>query len=415
MTKVTRKPVPKQGSPPGKVVLRFGPYAGKTLDEVPIDYLANLRKFDALYSTTRRQVEDYLRSLVRDPGQARMPFGAHDGEQLDELETSYMDWLVGEVDLGPALGWLVKAELRRRESSVPIYDGSEETIAEVAHDSNGNEYLLTRTRPRVVGHVQKLPEVEDWIPFDARGFIPSEALGGGDRKPSVWSQRRPKEQVWAEDEVLGQSWSHSDGQRLIWNVGLVQPPMTTLRGRGDRYSVLHPKPWKEELITKQSYASTGRKAERNVVKLWDIAMEAIDLVMRADDLGDLEDRHAEAVHLVRLLAQEENWDQDSNALLDEVGQAYEARKDSLERREVTFTDAPHRVEPSTRQRARYTGDLQVAKVHEVVRRMRGCRTEDELLDEAAWIRRHSDEFSEEALAHLRKWFCYFKAHLHVQP
>src|SRR5262249_1905550 len=98
--------------------LRFGRYKGRTLDEVPPDYLATLRRFDGLYPATLRQIEDYLRVLVRDPGRARIPFGSHAGQTLDELETSYLDWLLGsdDLELGPALKWLVTAELRRRET-----------------------------------------------------------------------------------------------------------------------------------------------------------------------------------------------------------------------------------------------------------------------------------------------------------
>jgi hypothetical protein len=147
---------------------------------------------------------------------------------------------------------------------------------------------------------------------------------------------------------------------------------------------------------------------------WDIAQEALDRLAGADDLDDLEARHAEAVELVRLLAHDEGWDPDSNALRDEVLQAYTARKEALERREVPFTDAPLRVEPSTRQKVRYVGGMEAARVHEVIRWLRSWRTHDDLLDVAAWIRRHRDEFTEEALGCLRKWFVFFRAELHVQ-
>jgi hypothetical protein len=52
-----------------------------------------------------------------------------------------------------------------------------------------------------------------------------------------------------------------------------------------------------------------------------------------------------------------------------------------------------------------------ARVHELVRRMRGCRTEDDLLDVAGHIRRHAREFSELALARLRAWFAFFRSEL----
>jgi uncharacterized protein (DUF3820 family) len=136
-------------------VLHFGKHKRRVLEELPVDYVAALRQFDGLFAETRKQIDHYLRQLVHDPGQARMPFGAHDGEQLDELETSYVDWLLGEVELGPALGWLVRAELRRRESSVPTYDGSEETITEVVHDSEGNEHVLPGLQEQAAEKLQK--------------------------------------------------------------------------------------------------------------------------------------------------------------------------------------------------------------------------------------------------------------------
>jgi uncharacterized protein (DUF3820 family) len=69
--------------------LRFGKYQGWTLDEVPPDYLNRLRKFEGLFASTREQIEDYLRRLVRDPGQARMPFGSYAGSGLaDQSRTA---------------------------------------------------------------------------------------------------------------------------------------------------------------------------------------------------------------------------------------------------------------------------------------------------------------------------------------
>jgi uncharacterized protein (DUF3820 family) len=415
MTKVTEKPVPKQGSPPGRAVLRFGPYAGKRLAEVPIDYLANLRKFDGLYSTTRRQVEDHLRQLVRDPGRAKMPFGKHDGATLDDVPTSYLDWAIGtdEIELGPALRWLISAELRRRESSVPVYDGSVETITEVAHDDEGNVYHFTNTRPKVVGHVHKLPEVEDWVPYDTRGFIPSEALGGGDRKPSVWSQRRPRQQVQAEDETLNQVWNHVHGQRLLWPEGLGLPPMPILHDRRDRkrtyWSVIDGEP-----------VIKGEDAHTDVGRLlaWDAALEALDEVGRAEDLVDLEHAHDQAIQAVEQLAQDEGWDPTSNALLDELALACQRRREQLERRETLFTDAEKRVEPADGGRVRRKGysdeNLMIARAHEAVRRMRGCKTLDDLLDEALRIRLHRDEYDNDALGYLRRWYTAFKAEIEAK-
>jgi uncharacterized protein (DUF3820 family) len=388
--------------------LPFGKHKGKRLEEVPVDYVANLRRFDGLYPSTRKRIEDYLRTLVRDPGQARMPFGAHTGQTLDELETSYLDWLLGsdDLELGPALKWLATAELRRRETRLPVYDGTQEAVTLTAMDAAGHVHTFAYTRPKVVGYVPKLPEIEDWVPYDTRGFIPSEALGGGDRKPSAWMMSRPRAQMQVEDEVLNQTWNHAGGQRVLWREGLGLPPLPVLYARKDRkatyWSVIDGEP-----------VIKGEDADTDVPRLlqWDAVLEALDRLAGADDLDDLEVRHVEAVELVRMLAQDEGWDLNCNALLDEVLRAYTVRKEALERREVTFTDAPHRVEPSTRQKARYAGDMEVARVHEVIRWLRGCRTEDDLFDVAAWVRRHRADFIEPALACLRRWYRHFLAEL----
>jgi uncharacterized protein (DUF3820 family) len=132
---------------------RFGKYKGRPLDEVPPDYLNGLRKFEGLFATTRQQIEDYLRSLVLDPGKVRKPFGCHAGTTLDELETSYLDWLLGndDLELGTALRWLLTAELRRRESRVPVYTGKQETVVAIALDADGHEHRFPYTRVKIVG------------------------------------------------------------------------------------------------------------------------------------------------------------------------------------------------------------------------------------------------------------------------
>jgi uncharacterized protein (DUF3820 family) len=390
--------------------LRFGKYKGRTLDEVPPDYLNGLRKFEGLFAATRKQIESHLRALVRDPGRARMPFGCHTGQTLDELKTVYLDWLVGsDVELGAALAWLLKAELRRRESRVPVYTGEQEAVVATVFDAEGYEHRFPYTRPKVVGYVAKLPEVEDWVSFDTRGFIPSEALGGGDRKPSTWMMSRPRAQVQAEDEALNQVWSHAGGQRVLWHEGLGLPPLPVLHAKKERKRVY----WGVIDGVGPVIKDGGEDPDTDVQRLlqWDVALEALDRLAGADDLDELEARHAEAVELVRLLAQDEGWDPDSNALLNEVLFSYTARREALERREMTFTDAPHRVEPTTRQKRRYAGDVEAARVHEVIRWLRGCRTEDALLDAAAWVRRHRDAFTEAALSCLRQWYRHFLAEL----
>jgi hypothetical protein len=49
-------------------------------------------------------------------------------------------------------------------------------------------------------------------------------------------------------------------------------------------------------------------------------------------------------------------------------------------------------------------DLQHARVTEVVRMLRGCRSLDDLADVALWVANHKNEFTAESLAHLRCWY-----------
>jgi hypothetical protein len=55
--------------------------------------------------------------------------------------------------------------------------------------------------------------------------------------------------------------------------------------------------------------------------------------------------------------------------------------------------------------------VEAACSFEVVRWMRSCRSLDELLDVAAWVRRHQGDFTEESLAKLRSCYAYFKAEI----
>src|SRR5262249_50780495 len=155
--------------------------------------------------------------------------------------------------------------------------------------------------------------VEDWVPYDTRGFIPSEALGGGDRKPSAWSMSRPRVQEQAEDEVLNQAWHHAGGHRVLWREGLGLPPMPGLYARNDRKRTYCAVRDGERVVK-------GEDADTDVPRLlqWDAVLEALDRLAGADDLEDLEARHAESMRLVELLARDEGWDPDSNTLLDEV-------------------------------------------------------------------------------------------------
>jgi hypothetical protein len=380
-------------------LLRFGKHKGQRIDEAPMDYVAGLLQGDWLWPSTQMAIERWLRYVRARPAEAIWPVaGRHKGEEIGDLPTAYLDWALSEMYLGEELEGLLKRELRQRALTV-----------------------LVTTNPTDQSSARPVLRSELWLrdePFDSRGFVPSEARGGEPRKPSAWTQRRPWQQIQAEEEALGQVWHHTGGQRLLWPEGLAEQPLAVSRDRQDRKRVY----W---AIVDGEPVVKGDDAHSDVSRLqqWDYALEAIDSESAAQDLDDLEDRRGKAETLVRLLAQDEGWNPDSNALLDELIATYDRRKDALERREEVFTDLPHQtvaeddnedVQRSngrrrSRCRQRLGEDMEAARVHEVVRWLRSCRSLDELLDVAAWINRHNTDFREESLAKLRAWYSYLKA------
>jgi hypothetical protein len=366
---------------PGEAKLRFGAHRGERLADVSVEYLAELRKAPWLQARTRKEIESWLRLLIREPGQARLAFGKHEGEPLAQVDGGYLDWALGQDWLGKATRWLIGKELGRREGFVLLYDDP--------------------VSGRPVGKARVLAEVEDRPePGEPRPFVPSEGFGGGRKKPSLWSVRRPPAQVQADEEADGQVWFHDPaGQTLLWPEGLHEPPAGVARDRRDRNAVL-----------RAAFAQGEEEAGRSYA--WDRTLELVDQVGRAGDEGELEMLHDRAARAVRALAAAEGWDAESNALRDELDEARRCRWEQLARREEVFTDCARRVDPvEGRGRRRRGPDMEPARVHELVRRMRGCRTEGDLLEVAGHIRRHASEFTEPALAKLRAWYAHFRAEL----
>jgi uncharacterized protein (DUF3820 family) len=387
MSDVTVRPRNRQGPAPGQSSLPFGRFKGQRLRDVPVDYLAQLRKAPWLWPATRDALCTFLAWLARHPGEARLPFGKHEGEALSDVETSYLDWALGQDWLQGyhATSWLIAAELRKRSGTVLVYV-----------DPFGPP----------VGRIDRLHEIEDREPFDTRVFVPTERLSGAPGRRSWRSLvRRPREAAQAEDEAVNQ------------RLGL--PPMHELFERQARNRVYWARTEEDGFVIKGDDDATD--ADR--LRSWDRALEGLDRLGGAQDLNHLDLLYAKGRAQVELLALAEGWDIGSNQLLDELDEAYRRRHDALLRQEVTFTDADHRVEgqeegeeaaPRRRKgRSRGEGvvDLEPARAHEVVRRMRGCRTLEQLADVGFWVARHRDEFREETLAKLRNWFSFFRAEL----
>jgi uncharacterized protein (DUF3820 family) len=369
--------------------LAFGKYKGAGLGDVSIDYLGSLLKADWLWPATRAAIRAYLVHQWRNASEVPMPFGKHEGECLADVDARYLDWLVGEgfFDDSPVFGHLVMRAIRNRCFRV-----------RVTCDPVGG---------KTCGYVLVLPEIDEYEPFATRGFTPSERLTGAPRKPGVATMARPKACQSAEDDAINQE------------MGL--PPMAVLHERRERNKTYWA--WTEDegpVIRGGEEATDGDR-----LRAWDRALESLSRVEAAQDLDDLGLRAGEAEVLIRLLAQSEGWDESGNQLLDELHTAFRRRELALLRREECCTDADQRVVAEGEEEApargkRHKGgrnyadeNVLTARVHEVVRHMRGCRTEDELLDVAFWVKRHADEFDDEHLAALRKWYSYFLAQLTV--
>jgi hypothetical protein len=258
---------------------------------------------------------------------------------------------------------------------------------------------------RTCGYALVLPEIDEYEAYDTKGFIPSERLTGPPKKPGVATLARPRARQQADDE--------QDNQNMHL------PPMAVLDDKRDRNRVY----W---AVTEEGPVIKGMEEETDGDRLraWDRALEALGRVEGAADLDELSLRAGQAEGLIVCLAQAEGWAEESNHLLDELHSAFRHRQEHLLRREENFTDADHRVEgedsaedaPARGKRRKgcrsYADEnVMAARVHEIVRRMRSCRTEDDLLDVACWVGRHKEEFTGEALETLRKWFAYFRAEL----
>jgi hypothetical protein len=347
-----------------------------------------------------------------DPGDCTVlfPGSRHYGKALRECPVSYVDWLLGQewIDANSFFGRMLR-----------LYAGG-----------------------LAVTHFTHLCEE----PFDTRGFSPMDAQPGTTistvmveeddpgnvhwrtppewckttvlrvRKPGSWGQRRPPAQVEAEDEAINQVWWSKGGQRLLWPEGLKLEPMSILQGRKARKRVY----W--SVVDGQPVVKGGDEDGLRV-NAWDRALEAIDGVSSAIDLEDLGFRYRRAAPLVESLAMSEGLDPDSNPIKDELDEAYFRRKDQLERREEALTDfksaAVTTDEEGTRKGRRpsvvpgavqrLAGDMQAARVHEVIRRFRGCRTLDDLADVALWIGNNRDLFEDDSLSKLRGWYSHFKS------
>jgi hypothetical protein len=347
-----------------------------------------------------------------DPGDCTVLFegSKHFRKTLREVPVAYVDWLLGQ-------DWIQPDSFFGR--MLRLYAGR-----------------LART------HFVRLSEE----PFDTRGFSPLDAQPGTTmltvmleeddpgndhwrtppgwckatvlrvRKPGNWAQRRPPGQVEAEDEALNQVRWSSGGQQLLWPDGLKLDPMSILHGRKARNRVY----W---AVEEGRPVVKGGQDDGLLVVSWDRTLEAIDLLGSTTDLDDLDRRYGRAAPLVESLAMSEGLDPDSNPLKDELDEGYFRRKDQLERREEPLTDFKSAAVTADEDGARkgrrrsvvrgavakLAGDIQAARVHEVIRRFRGCRTLDDLADVALWVRNNTDLFEENSLTKLRAWYAHFRA------
>jgi hypothetical protein len=349
-----------------------------------------------------------------DPGDCRVLFerSKHKGKTLREVPVAYVDWLLGQdwLDQDSFFGRMLRLYVGR------LAPGHLQHLTEEPFDTRGFSPL--DAQPGVT--VQTISLDED-VPRDCHWRSWPTATVVRERKPGTWALRRPPPQAEAEDEALNQTWPASGGQRLLWREGLGLEAMPVLYARKARGRVY----W--AVIDGQPVVKGGSDDGLRVVA-WDRCLEAIDGVASAPDLNELDRRHRRADGLVDSVAMSEGLDPDTNPLRDELDGAYLQRRDQLERHEeplsdfkaACVSDGDDEGPAAGRGRPRSLGskvvqklaaDMQAARVVEAVRRMRGCRTLDDLADVALWIRCNRDLFTEDALARLRGWHARFKAEI----
>ncbi len=83
---------------PTRFSLPFGKYKGLPFAFVPVDALSNQLKYEGLWASTRRQIEQYLEFLHSDPGYLKWPIqdkAGFKGLSLEEIYTKspmYLEW-----------------------------------------------------------------------------------------------------------------------------------------------------------------------------------------------------------------------------------------------------------------------------------------------------------------------------------
>jgi hypothetical protein len=347
-----------------------------------------------------------------DPGDCRVlfPRSKHLGKTLREVPVAYVDWLLGQdwVEPDSFFGRMARLYLGRLAAGHLLH------LLDEPFDTRGFSPLDAQPGVTVttVFTEEDDPRNVHWRSCPAWGKVAAARR----RKPGFWPLTRPRQQVEAEDEAINQVWSAVGGQRLIWPEGLGLEPMPTLHARKARSRVY----W--AVIDDKPVVKGGHDDGLRVV-IWDRTLEAIDRVATAPDLRELGRLHRRAVKVVEALALSEGLDPDGNPLKDELDEAYLRRRDQLERREEPLTDVQGAdvtddEEAARKGRRRCVGsrvvqklaaDMQAARVHEVIRRLRGCRTLDDLADVGLWVGNNRELFTEDSLAKLRGWYAHFKA------
>jgi hypothetical protein len=350
-----------------------------------------------------------------DPGDCKilLPGSKHFNRTLREVPFSYIDWCLGQdwIDPSSFFGRMLKLYAGRLARSHFI------RLEEEMFDTSGFSPLDAQP-----GTTMLTVMLEEDDPGNPHWRMPPEwckATVLRIRKPGNWSQSRPRVQIEAEDEAINQVWWSRGGQRLLWAEGLKLEPMPILHGRKARNRVS----W--AVVEGNPVVKGGDEDGLRVVS-WDRTLEAIDRVSSAPDLDDLDRLYHRAVLLVDSLAMSEGLNPDSNPIKDELDESYLRRKDQLERREESLTDfkaasiTDDEEQTTSKGRPRnlggkviqkLAGDMQAARVHEVIRRFRGCRTLDDLADVALWIRNNRDLFEDDSLTKLRSWYAHFKTEI----
>ncbi|AZR72503.1 hypothetical protein BBF96_03360 [Anoxybacter fermentans] len=121
-----------------------------------VDAVLNVTGASRLFAT-EDDLEEFFTDIGTDPGKIKMPFGKHKGKRLEELDTDYLQWVIGKADkeeLREAAKAVLERRLREEETTKQSDQGkiTEETLSNLRSCINSTDEKI-RTESRKIAQV----------------------------------------------------------------------------------------------------------------------------------------------------------------------------------------------------------------------------------------------------------------------